>query len=171
MPIAKLAEVFARGAHAGQKHGDRPYWTHLEGVVYRLISWGYETDSPVVCAAWLHDTIEDTKVTYQEIKRVFGKDIAEIVWNVTDEMGRNRKERKDKTYPKIFSTPESTALKLADLYDNVFKSFKNQDRHLDMYIYEWPDIRRVFLDGIHKHDMPLVYVLEDLNKMIEEVTG
>lgn len=170
MPDAKLAEAFARGAHAGQKHGDKPYWTHLNGVVHHLLLWGYKRDSPIVSAAWLHDTIEDTNVTYQDIKQFFGKEVAEIVWNVTDEMGRNRKERKGKTYPKIFSTPESTTLKLADLCDNVFKSVENEDKHLDMYISEWPEIRRAFIDGVHEHDLPLMKVLEDLNKTMMEVS-
>jgi (p)ppGpp synthase/HD superfamily hydrolase len=168
MPDVRAAEAFARGAHAGQKHGDRQYWRHLQAVANGLIGWGYDDNSPVVSAAWLHDTIEDTKVTYQEIKWFFGIEVAEIVWNVTDEMGRNRKERKEKTSPKIFSTPESTALKLSDLCDNVLSSARYKDRHLDMYIAEWPEIHRVFLDGIIKNYLPLVVELEKLDMVINE---
>lgn len=170
MPDVRMAEAFARGAHAGQKHGDRPYWTHLRDVAGRLLIWKHKRDSPTVLAAWLHDTIEDTNVTYQDIKELFGRNVANIVWNVTDEMGRNRKERKEKTYPKIFSTPESTMLKLADLYDNVFKAIEHEDENLDMYIKEWPEIFDSFSEGIWKNGTGLAYVLFDLDEMIKEVS-
>lgn len=169
MSIIQLAEAFARGAHAGQKHGDRPYWTHLEGVAKIVESLGSVGDEKIICAAWLHDTIEDTSVTYQHILEFFGFDIAEIVWNVTDEIGRNRKERKEKTYQKIFSTPESTILKLADLYDNVSKSIENDDRYQKMYIREWPGIHKMFLDGLSRHCSYNISILEELDNKIKEI--
>lgn len=168
MSITEQAEMFARGAHAGQKHGDRPYWTHLRDVAKLTVSWGLGSPN-IVCAAWLHDTIEDTGVTYQHILELFGRSIAEIVWGVTDELGRNRRERKDKTYPKIFKSPECTAVKVADLYDNVKKSVASKDKYLQMYIREWSEIEYSFSKNVQSVKPSLVGVVREINNMILEV--
>jgi hypothetical protein len=129
------AEMFARGAHAGQKHGEKPYWTHLKKTTQVLSKLGCD-DPYMKAAAWLHDTIEDTPVTYQDIKYVFGKYVAELVWAMTDEMGRNRKERKVKTKKKTFATKETTLLKLADLGANVENAVDTKSKILSMYTWD-----------------------------------
>ena len=63
-----------------------------------------------------------------KIKDYFGEDVAEMVFAVTDELGRNRKERKVKTYPKIAANPEAIILKLADRIANIEHGGK-----IDMY--------------------------------------
>jgi len=116
---------FARDAHVGQTYSEvYSYVRHLEHVYEVLIRFGYEDDENLLISAWLHDTIEDTPVTYQDIKREFNIEIAEIVYAVTDELGRNRKERKKKTYPKIKENPKATIIKLADRIANIEFSVK-----------------------------------------------
>lgn len=111
---------FAMEAHGDQKYSEvYSYVRHLEVVYEVLQEFGYGDDEVLVVGGWLHDTIEDTEVSYHDIKMAFGKEVAEAVYGVTDETGRNRKERKKKTYPKIRENGKSLILKLADRIGNV----------------------------------------------------
>ena len=76
-----------------------PYIYHIKEV--KEIAEGLGYDRSVIIGAILHDTLEDGDLSYNDIKKAFGFIIAEIVFAVTDELGRNRDERKAKTYPKI----------------------------------------------------------------------
>jgi (p)ppGpp synthase/HD superfamily hydrolase len=166
--IKALAEYFAKGAHAGQKHGNRPYTVHLQDVINALVGWGWGTDD-LVCAALLHDTIEDTSVTYQDLKTAFNQNVADLVWAVTDEMGRNRKERKEKTWPKISASGEAVILKLADLYSNVFRSAADKSDQLQMYKKEWPETKALFYEALKAHNnVALVHVLDRIESMLTD---
>lgn len=72
----------ATKAHKGQKRrSGEPYIVHPLAVADTLIDWGMDIDS--VIAGVLHDTVEDTEITLQEIENVFGKDVAFLVDGVT----------------------------------------------------------------------------------------
>ena len=115
----KKAILFAQDAHEGQTYSDvYSYIRHLEMVYEVLVRFGF-THVVILVASWLHDVIEDTDVSYHNIKIMFGFEVAEAVYGVTDELGRNRKERKAKTYPKIRANINSLILKLADRIANV----------------------------------------------------
>lgn len=130
-----LAKSFASDAHQGQIYGSVPYIQHLEETYQVAVDHGL--DEEIQCGCWLHDTLEDTKVTYSELVDIFGVSIAEMVYCVTDELGRNRKERKEKTYPKIASNPESIAVKLCDRIANIENAIKHgEDGLLKMYLKE-----------------------------------
>ena len=58
-------------------HNSKPVLLHSFKVSYRLLNYGYNRD--IVISSALHDLIEDTSVTYEEIKKEFGKKIADIV--------------------------------------------------------------------------------------------
>jgi (p)ppGpp synthase/HD superfamily hydrolase len=110
--------MFAEVAHAGQTYDKFPYPYHLGQVVQMLEKFGFD-DVVILCAGWLHDSIEDTNTSYNDIKAEFGEGVAELVFSVTNEKGRNRKERNEKTYPGIRGNERATALKLADRIANV----------------------------------------------------
>jgi len=113
------ARYYAEIAHAGQTYNNEiPYTLHLEAVVNVLKRFGVH-DENILCAGWLHDVIEDTRVSYNDIKDRFDVHVAELVYSVTNERGRNRKERNEKTYPKINGVYNPTVLKLADRIANV----------------------------------------------------
>jgi hypothetical protein len=133
--------MYAELAHAGQTYNEEvPYSAHLQMVVDVLAR--FELASPmVVTAAWLHDCIEDTNRSYNDIKKRFGKEVAELVYAVTSELGRNRTERNEKTYPKIRGNQLATALKLADRIANVEYGQANGGKG-DMYAREFPEFRR-----------------------------
>lgn len=132
------AKMFAEIAHAGQTYNDEvPYSHHVECVVDVLARFGF-TDVEMRCAGYLHDSVEDTSRSYNDIKKRFGENVAELVYAVTNELGRNRKERNEKTYPKIRGNDRATALKLADRIANVEYGLANGGKN-DMYASEHAD--------------------------------
>jgi (p)ppGpp synthase/HD superfamily hydrolase len=71
-------------------------------------------------AGWGHDTIEDTRTSYNDAVNHLGKDAADIVYAVTNEKGKNRSERaNDKYYAGIVATPGAVFVKLCDRIANV----------------------------------------------------
>lgn len=79
--------------------------------------------SVIQSAALLHDTIEDTNATYEEIQKVFGKSVCDLVYFLTDDLtpkDGNRKLRKEKYLEKLLNSPyEAKCLKIADVLANV----------------------------------------------------
>lgn len=123
----RFAREFAAALHAdqGQLYDDKPYTVHLDDVYNILLEFDV-IDKDVLAAGYLHDLIEDTEIDISVIKNLFGDDIAEYVWAVTDEPGENRKQRKALTYPKIKANPYGgLTLKLADRIANVRYSIKS----------------------------------------------
>jgi (p)ppGpp synthase/HD superfamily hydrolase len=118
------ARDFATAAHArvGQKrkYTGEPYIRHPTAVA-ELVR-GVPHTEEMLAAAWLHDTVEDTGVTFKEIEEEFGTKVAVLVEWLTDvskpEDG-NRKARKAKDREHIAQAPpEAKTVKLADLIDN-----------------------------------------------------
>ncbi len=76
------AYQFAAKAHEGQfRSSGQPYIIHPLAVAYTLVELGMDTDT--VCSALLHDVVEDTEATNEDLKRKFGKDVALLVDGVT----------------------------------------------------------------------------------------
>lgn len=132
----ELARLVAIKAHGDQAYDELyPYVKHLDDVANVLRRFGW-TLPKYLCSAYLHDVIEDTGVSYNDIKKRFGEEVAEIVFCVTDEIGRNRKEKHNKTYPKIASNPEAIIIKLADRIANVEHGGKSE-----MYVKEYKEFK------------------------------
>jgi GTP pyrophosphokinase len=73
---------FATSAHKGQKRkSGEPYIIHPLAVADTLIDWGMDIDT--VIAGVLHDTVEDTEATLEQIENLFGRDVAFLVDGVT----------------------------------------------------------------------------------------
>ncbi len=73
---------FAMHYHEGQKRSSgKPYFEHCLAVAQILANWGM--DHSTIIAGLLHDTLEDTDASFQDIEKKFGKDIAELVDGVT----------------------------------------------------------------------------------------
>ena len=76
------AYEFAAKAHEGQKRSSgQAYIIHPLAVAYILLELGMDTDT--ICAALLHDVVEDTPATLDDIKKRFGQDVAMLVDGVT----------------------------------------------------------------------------------------
>jgi guanosine-3',5'-bis(diphosphate) 3'-pyrophosphohydrolase len=87
----------AAAAHTGQYRKGTPkvpYINHPIQVAFLLAEYGNISDEDILSSAVLHDTIEDTDVTYHDIQTEFGSTIANIVWECTDDKSLPKEERK-----------------------------------------------------------------------------
>jgi len=143
-------------AHGNQAYDDIfPYEKHLEDVIAVLKRFGL--DGKYIVAGWLHDAIEDGALSYNKIKQHFGIEVAEIVYCVTDELGRNRDERKSKTLPKIASNPDAVIVKLADRIANLEHGGLST-----MYKKEY----KAFRDALFTNDRVAAPMWEHLDKLV-----
>lgn len=107
---------FAVTRHAGQLYAGKPYPYHLIRVASVLEAHGFD-DYHYQAAAWLHDVIEDTQTTYEEVRAKFGTVVASLVWAVTG-IGSNRRERNASIYEKLKHAQDARILKCADRIAN-----------------------------------------------------
>jgi len=79
---------FSAEKHRGQKRkdGDTAYINHPIAVAHILKHVGDVADPIVLCSALLHDTLEDTQTTRDDLAVRFGEDIAEVVYEVSDDL-------------------------------------------------------------------------------------
>mgnify|MGYP001084185086 CR=1 FL=1 len=116
--LATKAKAYAHEKHRGQTHGTRPFVSHLQEVVETLHEFGYHDDD-LTAAAWLHDVVEDTAVTIEEIYTEFGNRIGDLVDALTDGPGKTRLIKKQKPYATIPKVKGAVMVKLADRIANV----------------------------------------------------
>lgn len=124
--------------HHRRKGGrDIPYINHPIGVATLLATIGAVTDPDVLAAAFLHDTVEDTKTSPDELERLFGPAIAGLVAEVTDDMSLKSVERKsiqERDAP--FKSPKAKLIRLADKTCNIYDIAHEPPP-------TWPDERRL----------------------------
>ncbi|XP_043210293.1 guanosine-3',5'-bis(diphosphate) 3'-pyrophosphohydrolase MESH1-like [Amphibalanus amphitrite] len=117
------AANFAAIKHKDQRRKDpdkTPYINHPIGVAYILMDEGDVTDIDVLQAAILHDTVEDTDTTLDEIQDVFGEKVRSIVAEVTDDKSLPKAERKRLQVEHAASRSHQAKLvKLADKLYNL----------------------------------------------------
>lgn len=117
------ATAFAARKHSEQRRKDvsaSPYINHPIALAEILSEEGGVTDAMVIAAALLHDTIEDTETTYQELRGEFGETIAEIVAEVTDTKWLGKVARKKLQVSKARRASKGAKLvKLADKIANL----------------------------------------------------
>jgi (p)ppGpp synthase/HD superfamily hydrolase len=148
--------AFAIEAHAkvNQDYDGLPYSVHLcmvNDIAIRFLEAipPHRRDD-VLKAVWLHDTIEDCRLTYNDILKVSNKEVADLVYAVTNEKGKNRQERaNDKYYKGIRETEFATFIKLCDRLANViysretnsrmFDVYKNENQYFLNHLFETPD--------------------------------
>lgn len=161
----KEAAYTAISSHGMQTYDEHPYYYHLEQVVDVLKEFGF-TDEKYVISGYLHDILEDTAISYNDIKKQFGEEVAEIVYAVTDELGKNRKERKSKTYPKIKANSDAIIVKLADRIANVRNSIKNKPHMAEMYFKELES----FKDALYIPNTEAEYMWNELFRIVNPST-
>ena len=117
------AVAFAAEKHRNQRRNDAaasPYINHPIALANVLANEGGIDDPAVLCAAVLHDTIEDTETTAAELEKLFGRQVTSIVLEVTDDKSLKkhvRKQRQIAHAPHI--SPEAKLIKLADKICNL----------------------------------------------------
>lgn len=137
MDLYKRAMDFATEAHHGQerKYSGDPYIVHPVAVS-RIVSTVSHTPE-MMAAALLHDVVEDTPVTIQDLEIEFGDVIANLVYWLTDistpEDG-NREARKTKDALHYAKGPaDAQTIKIADLIDNSVDIYKNDPNFWKVY--------------------------------------
>lgn len=120
LPLFVKAVAFAADKHRNQRRKDAeasPYINHPIALANVLANEGGVTDVVVLCSAVLHDTIEDTETTPEELTATFGPQITAIVLDVTDDKALEKHERKQR---QIEHAPHiSTQAKLVKLADKI----------------------------------------------------
>jgi GTP diphosphokinase / guanosine-3',5'-bis(diphosphate) 3'-diphosphatase len=117
------AVAFAADKHRNQRRKDAeasPYINHPIALANVLANEGGVADVTVLCAAVLHDTIEDTETTPEELQAIFGPKVAAVVMEVTDDKLLEkslRKQRQVEHAPHI--STEAKLVKLADKISNL----------------------------------------------------
>ena len=171
-PDPDRARMFAEVAHAGQVYAEEVAYSHHTNCVVEVLKRFGFTDPVMLCAGSLHDVIEDTNRSYNDVKSRFGEDVAELVYTVTNELGRNRKERNEKTYPKIRGNYRATALKLADRIANVEYSSANGGKQ-DMYMKEYSSFKAALfcMSGEDMKDGRVERMWKHLDRLLGDANG
>ena len=166
MNIILKAAAFARQAHAGQrrKYNDRPYIVHPARVAGRVAAHPRATEA-MVAAAFLHDVVEDTPHTLEEVASEFGLEVARLVAELTNPSKGSkapRRERKqvDRDHLAQVSV-EAKVIKLLDRIDNLQEMVDAPSSFLRKYCEESrlladvigdadPDLKAELLDSIER---------------------
>lgn len=136
---------FAAEKHRFQTRKNKektPYISHPIGVAYHLMDVGEIRETSVIIGALLHDTVEDTQTTFEEIENQFGKQVASLVREVTDDKSLAKEARK--RFQVINASHKSKGaaqIKLADKLFNLNDLYNNPppdwtQARIDRY-YEW----------------------------------
>ncbi len=119
-------------------------------------------------AVWAHDTIEDTRVSYNDVMNRLGQEVADIVYAVTNDKGKNRKERAgDKYYEGIRNTPGAVFVKLCDRIANVQYGKMTKSRMFEVYHKENPEFIRQLgydandMEGVNLHPYTGMFIYLD----------
>jgi (p)ppGpp synthase/HD superfamily hydrolase len=139
--VSEAADLAAR-RHTGQQRkgrGNEPYINHLAEVANLLSIATEGKDAELVAAGWLHDTIEDTETTHQELARTFGERAAALVVEVTDDMTLPKHERRRRQISDApQKSPGARLIKIADKISNIRARIvpqPNQDERDDLIDY------------------------------------
>lgn len=163
--------AFAIEAHQKVNHlyDIKPYSVHLALTAsyaqkyIDLVPEPYQ--SVVIDACWLHDTIEDTRMTYNDICAVTNTKVADIVYAVTNEKGKTRKDRaNEKYYEGIKECDFATFVKLCDRLANAKYSADTDSRMKQVYISE----NENFINSLIDNNNKLIYsqMIAELNSIL-----
>ena len=130
--ISEAAEFAAR-RHTGQNRkgrGDEPYINHLAEVANLLSAATNGEDPELVAAGWLHDALEDTETTCEELAQRFGLRVAGLVDECTDDMSLPKSERRQRQIEDApDKSPGARLIKIADKISNIrARIFSNPSR-------------------------------------------
>jgi guanosine-3',5'-bis(diphosphate) 3'-pyrophosphohydrolase len=168
-----MVEEFAKKKHRHmvRKDGKTLYWVHLQQVVDNLVAIGI-ADEEILCAGWLHDTIEDTDTDFDEIKEEFGSEVARIVADVTKDKRLPEDKRENEYAAQLRAASwKAHVVKLCDIWANVadipsgYKEYQKQAEQVKKKLVYFEAIRKGLLENREK----IPYLdkgLDELNAML-----
>ena len=173
----KKAFEFAERKHKGQKRkytGDE-YIEHPKQVAEKLRESGASEEH--IIAALLHDTVEDTETTIEEVRKEFGDKVANLVEELTDiytkeaHPDKNRKARKKAEAERLSkASPEAQTIKLADMINNTSSIVENDEKFGKVYIEEAEALLAALTKGDKALQKELREVLDKAKKDLQKPT-
>lgn len=128
--LVKTAMLFAREKHKEQKYGNKDYFLYhvcsvadsLDNSLTGMYHYNTHKDE-ILITAYLHDVVEDTNTTIEEIEHVFGSSIAKYVYLLTKQQNETRVEY----LSRVCESPIATLVKLHDSTCNATQSLSDGD--------------------------------------------
>jgi len=120
--VSAAADLAARrhNGMARKGRGNEPYINHLAEVANILAEVTDGADPELVAAGWLHDTVEDTGTTCEELAQKFGERVAALVVEVTDDMSLSKAQRRQTQIEDApGKSPSAKLIKIADKISNI----------------------------------------------------
>lgn len=166
---------YASDIHAlrNLEYDGKPYKFHLEMVVEFAKRFLHEIPAylhdEVLAACWCHDILEDTASTYNDLLEKTGsKTVAEIVYHVTNEKGRDRKERAMKTYIEIVKEPLAVFVKCCDRMANTTHSHNSGSSMYKKYLKEYESFRYHLKGTLYPELWKALDILNQYKEKIKE---
>ena len=132
-----------------RKYTGEPYTVHLASVVEIVRSVPHTEE--MICAAWLHDVVEDTTATHQDVFMNFGIRIASLVEQLTDVSklsDGNRAIRKEIDRQHLAkASPKAKTVKLADIIDNTVSITQYDPGFAKIFLAEKAKLMEVLTEG------------------------
>lgn len=199
LKLIKKALIYADNKHSGQmRKSGEPYIIHPIAVADKLVS--FNADCNIVCAALLHDVLEDTNTSKEELKQEFNNDIAYLVDGVTkfkDDGVSSKQELKEqyirKVTTSILSDVRVIIIKLMDRLHNMETlNYQSRDKQkkiaketLEIYVplayyLGMYQIRFLLEDLAFKYLNPVIYkkieskrndIIKDGSNLLDEITS
>ena len=161
------ALTFAAYKHKNQRRRDidaSPYINHPISLADILCNEAHVTDVETICAALLHDTVEDTNTTAAELEQVFGKAIRDIVMEVTDDISQPQATRKQAQIDHAADISDKAKLvKLADKISNLRDVLDNAPADWSL------ERRQAYFDWAHKVIQQLRGTHPGLESLFDEI--
>lgn len=155
-------ENYAKKKYAGLVYDGQDFFErHVKHVVETLMR--FQHNAQEVAGAYLHDVIEDTDATYEEIVLLFGEEVADIVSRLTDKPGKNRLERHLNTYYILRRNSSAIKVKLADRISNMTRSIGT--KYAKVYEKEYVAFKFALYDGNN------IEMWNELDSLYEQIKG
>lgn len=161
MSLAFAAMTLARELHKDQrrKYTGNPYADHLAEVAGIAMSVGWRSPQihpdKFMAVCWLHDSIEDQGVEKSTIRDMFGQEVCDGVWWLSDLEQGARHQRKAASRDRLADAPPWVQdIKVADLISNTASIVEHDPKFAVVYLEE----KRLLLDVLTKADPRLVAI-------------
>lgn len=158
------------------KYDGRSYYTHIEMVENSLDLYKHVFKSPlkgydysrVACS--YHDTIEDARLTFNNVKKETNEEIANIVLKVTDVPAETRLLRHLLTMPKTIKDYRAIIVKMCDIRSNALYSKANGSSMFKKYKREYLYRRPIFMEALKQYEKFLDQkILQDFWDELDEI--
>lgn len=167
--LINKARLFAIDCHrkVNQLYDGLPYHTHLLDVVNYVNKYKHllpEKDYVLaICAAWCHDTLEDGNITYNDLKNALNREIADIVFLLTNHRGKTRNERANTDY--YYGIKEdyiANFVKICDRLGNMTHGILFTGKMIDKYKEELPHFKDMIYNGMYDEMWDLMNNIDEI---------